>query len=59
MSSGGSGGATGYVIYRSTNGYGFGNPVMVSNVTSHRITGLVSGEDYYFRLAAVNAGSPA
>ena len=35
---GGSGAPTGYVIYRSTNGYGFGNPTTVGNVTSHTIT---------------------
>ena len=56
VSSGGSGAATGYVIYRSTNGYGFGNPITVSNVTSHRVTGLAGGVDYYFRVSAVNAG---
>jgi hypothetical protein len=56
VSSGGSGTPTGYVIYRSTNGYGFGNPIITSNVTSQRITGLVGGVDYYFRVSAVNAG---
>jgi hypothetical protein len=56
VSSGGSGTPTGYVIYRSTNGYGFGNPIITSNVTSQRITGLASGVDYYFRVAALNAG---
>jgi hypothetical protein len=56
VSSGGSGAPTGYVIYRSTNGYGFGNPITVSNVTSHKLTGLPGGADYYFRVAAVNAG---
>jgi hypothetical protein len=56
VSSGGSGAATGYVIYRSTNGFGFGNPIITSNVTSQRITGLTSGVDYYFRVSAINAG---
>ena len=56
VSSGGSGAPTGYVIYRSTNGYGFGNPITTSNVTSSKITGLASGVDYYFRVAAMNAG---
>jgi hypothetical protein len=51
----GSGAQTGYVIYRATNGYGFGNPVMVSNVTTWRITGLTTNADHYFRIAAVNS----
>jgi len=55
-SSGGSGAPTGYVIYRSTNGYGFGNAIVLGNATSHKIAGLPAGEDYYFRVAAVNAG---
>jgi hypothetical protein len=54
--SGGSGTPTGYVIYRSTDGRGFGNPITVSNVTRHRLTGLAPGADHYFRVAAVNAG---
>ena len=54
--SGGSGAPSGYVIYRSTNGYGFGNPVTAGNVTSATLTGLAPGTDYYFRVAAVNAG---
>lgn len=55
---GNSGVATGYVIYRSTNGYGFGNPVTVSGVasTSLTITNLLADTDYYFRIAATNAG---
>lgn len=56
VSSGGSGAPTGYVIYRSTNGYGFGQPIVLGNVTSHTVTGLVAGTDFYFRVAAVNAG---
>jgi hypothetical protein len=56
VSSGGSGAPTGYVIYRSTNGYGFGNPVSVGNVMTHSLTGLTAGVDYYFRICAVNAG---
>lgn len=53
---GGSGSPTGYVIYRSTDGYGFGNPLSVANVTRQAITGLAPGVDFYFRVAAVNAG---
>ena len=56
VSSGGSGTPTGYVIYRSANGYGFGNAITTSNVTTHKITGLAAGVDYYFRVSAVNAG---
>ena len=52
----GSGSPTGYVIYRSTDGYGFGSPIFVGAVTRHTITALAPGTDYYFRVAAVNAG---
>lgn len=47
---------TNYLIYRSTNGYGFGNPVSVGNVTSFTITNLAPNIDYYFRITASNAG---
>jgi hypothetical protein len=56
VSSGGSGAPTGYVIYRSANGYGFGNPIATSNVTAFKITGLPAGTPYYFRVSAVNEG---
>ncbi len=54
----GSGAATGYVVYRSRDGYGFGQPLAVSgsSTTSVLIAGLEPGVDYYFRVAAVNAG---
>jgi hypothetical protein len=52
---GGSGAPTGYVIYRSTDGYGFGNPVTVGNVPGYTMN-LPGGVDYYFRVTAVNAG---
>lgn len=48
--------ATGYVIYQSGNGYGFGNPVVVGNVTTTDISGIAPGETRYFRIAATNAG---
>jgi hypothetical protein len=51
-----SGTPTNYVIYQSTNGYGFGNPISVGIATSYVITGLPAGRDYYFRVAAANAG---
>jgi hypothetical protein len=52
----GSGAPTNYVIYQSTNGYGFGNPISVGNVTNFTITNLTGGVDHYFRVAASNAG---
>ncbi len=48
--------ATGYVIYRSSNGYGFGNPIVVGNVTSVTLTGVPAGQTIYLRIAATNAG---
>ena len=56
VAQGGSGAASGYVMYQSTNGYGFGNPVAVGNVTSFTLTNLVANRDYFFRVAATNAG---
>ena len=58
VSEGNSGAATGYVVYRSTDGYGFGNPVGVSGVgtTSLLFADLAADTDYYFRVAATNAG---
>ena len=53
---GGSQNPTNYIIYRSTNGFGFGNPVIVGNVTSHTVTNLPAGTDFYFRVTASNAG---
>ena len=51
-----SGSPTNYVIYQSTNGYGFCNPISVGNVTNFAVSNLISGQDYYFRIAAANAG---
>jgi Fibronectin type III domain len=56
ISTGGSGAPTGYVLYRSTDGKGFGNPVILGNITSYTLSGLTPGTDYFFRLAATNAG---
>jgi hypothetical protein len=53
---GGSQNPTNYLIYRSTNGYGFGNPISVGNVTSYTVTNLPPDTDFYFRLSASNAG---
>ena len=48
--------ATGYVVYQSTNGYGFGDPVVLGNVLTTTISGVAAGETRYFRVAATNAG---
>lgn len=47
--------ATGYRVYRSTNGKGFGNSVSTTGL-SYTVTGLTAGQVYYFRVAASNAG---
>lgn len=49
---------TGFVVYRSTNGYGFGNPVLTNSGTATTVTlaNLPAGQDFYFRVAAFNAG---
>jgi hypothetical protein len=56
VAQGGSGAATGYVLYQSTNGYGFGNPIFVGNTTSYTVTNLAANRDYFFRVAATNSG---
>lgn len=46
-----------YLVYRSKDGYGFGNPVSVPGDQTHvLLTGLPRGQDTYFRVTAVNAG---
>ena len=54
----GSGTAAGYVVYRSTDGYGFGEPVAVSGVgtLSMTLTNLGADTDFFVRVAAMNAG---
>ena len=52
----GSGAPTNYLIYQSTNGYGFGNVISAGTLTNFTITNLPAGVDYYFRIAAANAG---
>ncbi len=47
--------ATGYRVYRSTDGKGFDNGTDVTG-TSLTVSGLTPGEVYYFRVTAVNAG---
>ncbi len=58
VAQGGSGAPTGYVVYSSRDGYGFGSPVSATDgtTTSLLLTNLTTGTDYYFRVAAVNAG---
>jgi hypothetical protein len=53
---GGSQNPTNYIIYLSTNGYGFGNPILVGNLTAFTLTNLPPDTDYYFRIAASNKG---
>lgn len=56
VSLGGSQAPTNYILYRSTNGHGFGHPLTMGNVTSYTISNLTAGVDYYFRISAANAG---
>ncbi|HWI56068.1 MAG TPA: fibronectin type III domain-containing protein, partial [Bacillota bacterium] len=58
LTQGGSSAPTGYIVYQSTDGYGFGNPVVVTGggTTSLAFTNLATDTDYYFRVAALNAG---
>jgi hypothetical protein len=53
---GGSQSPTNYLVYRSTNGYGFGNPLNVGNVPACTLSNFLPGVDYYFRVTASNAG---
>ncbi|HOW97679.1 MAG TPA: glycosyl hydrolase family 18 protein, partial [Kiritimatiellia bacterium] len=50
--------ATGYIVYRSTNGFGFGNPVTVPGAAtlSATLTNMTAGQIYYFQVCATNAG---
>jgi N-acetylmuramoyl-L-alanine amidase len=47
--------ATGYKVYKSTDGKGFDNGTPVTG-TSYTATGLTAGQVYYFRVSATNAG---
>lgn len=47
--------ATGYRVYRSTDGLGFDTGTAVAG-TSTTVTGLTVGQTYFFRVAATNAG---
>lgn len=48
--------ATGYKVYRSPNGYGFGQAVTLGNVLSTTLTDIPAGETVYLRVASFNAG---
>ncbi len=48
--------ATGYVVYQSDNGYGFGSPIVLGNVLSTTISNVPTGKTCYYRVAATNAG---
>ena len=48
--------ATGYVVYQSSNGYGFGNPIILGDVLSTTISDVPIGETRYLRVAATNDG---
>lgn len=49
---------TGYMVYMSTNGYGYGAPAefVGENSLSARLYGLPNGKVFYFRVASKNAG---
>ncbi|MGI8906325.1 MAG: fibronectin type III domain-containing protein [Candidatus Sumerlaeaceae bacterium] len=53
-----SGAASGYFVYRSTDGLNFGNAVSVAGNASNSTTinGLAAGQITYFRVSAYNAG---
>jgi hypothetical protein len=48
--------ATGYKIYRSTNGYGFDAGTNVGNVLSYTLSDVPVAQTTYFRVAATNSG---
>ncbi len=48
--------ATGYVVYESPNGYGFGNPTVVGNVLTATLPAPPTGVVRYYRVAATNPG---
>jgi len=51
------GAPTGYVVYASTNGYGFdGGTVVAGGATTATLTGLDPDETYYFQVVATNQG---
>jgi hypothetical protein len=54
----GGGPATGYLVYRSTNGYGFGEPrgVAGGGTTSLTLSNLAPDVAWFFRVSATNAG---
>ncbi len=47
--------ADGYMVYKSTHGYGFEDGIATTG-NSLLLTNLIPGETYYFQVAATNAG---
>ncbi|MCC7390928.1 fibronectin type III domain-containing protein, partial [Candidatus Sumerlaeota bacterium] len=50
------GAATSYIVYRSSNGFGFDNGTTVASGTTLTVSGVPADAPTYFRVAAVNAG---
>ncbi|HPD29263.1 MAG TPA: fibronectin type III domain-containing protein [Phycisphaerae bacterium] len=50
------GAAAGYRVYRSSNGYGFGQGLDVGNVLTTTLTDVPAGTTTYLRVTAYNAG---
>ncbi|MCX7765305.1 MAG: fibronectin type III domain-containing protein, partial [Candidatus Sumerlaeia bacterium] len=48
--------ASGYVVYRSTDGLAWDTGIDVGNVLSYTYSGLSANQVYYFRVSAYNAG---
>ena len=48
--------ATGFIVYKSFNGYGFDNGTDVGNVSEYTFTGLEAGEKVFFRVVSYNDG---
>jgi fibronectin type 3 domain-containing protein len=46
---------TGYKVYQSTDNSNFGSPIATPSGTSHTVTSLTNGTQYFFKVAAVNA----
>lgn len=57
IAQGGAGSPAGYAVYASTNGYGFGAPILTTGLAnSAAVPGLAPGIVHYFRVSATNSG---
>lgn len=57
IAQGGAGSPAGYAVYASTNGYGFGAPILTTGLAnSAAVPGLAPGIVHYFRVTATNSG---